>query len=140
MKNKKAQSDSNETLFIWTIIGTILIVTLLILIFLFINSKSNGSEIWEDYYTKELKKIIELSDPGTEISLNIQKLLMVASANGIISKSEIFIIHNQNNEFCLKTSLEKSTCINYYNQVDIAELPTEVYDDSLKILITKKLK
>ena len=88
-------------------------------IFWFVFSYGNGAAIWEDYYAKEIVKIIDFSSPWDNVLLEVQRATEIAKDNNVASFSEIFSIDNIKNEVCVKLSLGRKTCYNYFNNVDI---------------------
>ena len=50
---------------------------------LFLWQQSNGAGILEDYYSKELVKIINLADVNSEYSLDVSKATLIAKKNNL---------------------------------------------------------
>ena len=82
----------------------------------------NGASVWEEYYAKEIVKVIDFSNAGDKACLDVQKATEIAKKNNIKSFSEIFMIDNPSNEICVKLSLGRKTCFNYWNDVDVVNL------------------
>ena len=104
-----------------------LIYLLLLVIFIFgifaiILQLENGAVVWEDYYAKEIVKVIDFSNAGDRACLDVHKATEIAKKNNVKSFSEIFIIDNPANEVCVKLSLGRKTCFNYWNDVDIVNI------------------
>ncbi len=101
------------------------IVYLIILIIFFVGmlafvySKMNGAAVWEDYYAKEIVKVIDLSKPGDEIVLDVHKATEIAQKNKVDFES-IFKFDNIKNEVCVKLSAGRASCYGYFNNVDVA--------------------
>ena len=85
----------------------------------YILNQKNGASIWEDYYAKEISRVINLAKPGDVITLDIHKATEIAQKNKLSSNSEIFTFDNKNNEICVKLSLGRKKCYSYFNNVDI---------------------
>jgi len=103
------------------VIYVIILVLALLIMFLHIKQQSNGAALWEDYYTKEISRIINLASPGEEIALDVHKATEIAQKNNIPSFSEIFSFDNKENEVCVKLSTGKKTCYKYFNEIDVIE-------------------
>lgn len=88
-------------------------------IFYWILQQRNGGAIWEQYYTEEIAKVIDLAKPGDEIVLDVQKATEVARGNGVASFSDIFSFDNLNNEICVKLNPQRKSCLSYFNNVDV---------------------
>ena len=119
--NKKAQSN----VLMNNISRLILLAIFIAGIFAVIWQQSNGAGVWEDYYAKEIVKSIDLAKQGDEVTLDVQKGTEIAFKNGV-GKSEIFNFNNVNNEVCVKLSAGRSTCFNYFNDVDITDPNVEL--------------
>src|SRR3989344_2862680 len=76
----------------------------------FIYSKMNGAAVWEDYYVKEIVKIIDSSRPGDEIIFDVHKATEIAQKNNIPSSKfdRLFIFTNLKNEVLFKIELGKT--------------------------------
>jgi hypothetical protein len=101
--------------------------------FYFVFSYQNGAAIWEDYYAKEIVKVIDLSDSGDEIFMDVHKASEIAKGNKIASFSEIFSIDNVKDEVCVKLNRGGGTCYSYFNDVDVVrelKLSAVVNEDS----------
>lgn len=135
--NKKA--DSN--LLMRNVTYLILLAIFVVLIFLSIRQKANTAAIWEDYYVKEITKVIDLSKPGDNVTLNVQKATEIAFKN-TVGQSEIFRFDNLKNEICIKLSQGRATCFSYFNEVDITEPNIElgVPENVLHFSVKEKAK
>ena len=115
--NKKGEQDIGGLL--WDNIIYLILVALFVFgMFAFVQQQRNGAGIWEDYYAKEITKMIELSSAGDEIEINVQKGSEVAKENRV-SFSEIFVFDNVKNEICVKLNIGRKTCYFYNKDVDI---------------------
>lgn len=91
----------------------------------FVYSKMNSASVWEDYYAKEIVKVIDLSKPGDTIVIDVQRATEIAQKNKIANFEQIFSFDNFNNEVCVKLSLGRASCYNYFNDVNVAIVPGE---------------
>jgi hypothetical protein len=108
------------------VIYLILLIIFFVGMMAFVNSKMNGAVVWEDYYAKELAKVIDLSKPGDVIVLDVQKATEIAQKNKVANFEDIFSFDNINNEVCVRLSLGKASCYYYFNEVSVT------YDESGK--------
>ncbi len=111
----------------------ILIVFFTLLLLGVIWQQRNGAAVWEEYYAKEIVKVINLAEPGDEISLDVHKGTEIGLRNEI-DFSEMFVVYNSRDEVCVKLSKGRRTCYHYFNDVDIVDfgikqgVPTNVFN------------
>ncbi|MEM4259168.1 MAG: hypothetical protein QXS38_00175 [Candidatus Pacearchaeota archaeon] len=84
----------------------------------FVYSKMNGAAVWEDYYAKEIVKVIDLSEPGDEITLDVHKATEIAQKNKV-DFDKIFSFDNLRNEVCVRLSAGRASCYYYFNNVSV---------------------
>jgi hypothetical protein len=101
------------------IIYTVLLVVFALSMFMVVNNYKSGGAVWEDFYAKEIVKVINNARVGDEITLDVHKATEIAKENEQ-SFSLIFSFDNQKNEVCVKLGSRKS-CYKYFNEVDIIE-------------------
>jgi len=121
MINKKA--TEGELIFDYIIFITVLVLFTAGM-FAVINNYKNGAAVWEDFYAKEVVKVINNAKAGDEIFLDVHKATEIAKKNEQ-SFSSIFLFNNLNNEVCVKIG-EKRSCYSYFNDVDIIPLGIEL--------------
>lgn len=104
--------------------GTIIYIILLILatapLAYFVWDQYNGASIWADFYAKEISRVINLAEPGDEISIDVQTATEVAVKNKIPRLDDIVIFDNAKNEVCVKLSPGRKSCYYYFNEVDVS--------------------
>ena len=105
------------------VIYLILLIIFFVGMLAFVNSKMNGAAVWEDYYAKEIVKIIDVSKPGDEIVLDVHKATEIAAKNKIANFEKIFSFDNQKNEVCVQLSLGRASCYSYFNKVNVGITP-----------------
>ncbi len=88
----------------------------------FILQQQEGASVWEEYYAKEIVKIIDFSERGDKACMDVHKATEIAKKNNIASFSEIFRFDNSANEICVKLSRGRKTCFNYFNELDVVNL------------------
>lgn len=118
--NKKGEGDFGGLLQ-ENVIYLLLLVIFGVLMFFAVNGFRNSTAIWEDYYAKELTKVIDLSQAGEEIEIDVQKATEIAKKNGFRGYSEIFNFDNLRNEICVKLKEGRKTCYYYNKEVDIVD-------------------
>ena len=92
-RNKKGEGDFGDLLQ-ENVIYLLLLAMFVFLVFFAVSGFRNGAATWEDYYTKELTKVIDMSQAGDEIEIDVQKATEIAKKNGVRSFSEIFNFDN----------------------------------------------
>ncbi len=121
----------------------ILVFIFLATMFGFIWHQMNEAAVWEEFYAEEISKIINLAQPGDNITINAQKATEIAVKNEVRSRSEIFQFNNLENEICVKLSPGKKTCYYYFNNVDIINYKLKigiVEENTLNFQISEKQK
>ena len=95
--------------------------------FWFVQSQREGAGIWEDFYAKEMVKVINMAEPGDEVTINIDKAVQIANKWKLNSYSRIFDFDNLKNQVCIMLNNgNKKTCYRYFNDVDIGELDLRI--------------
>ena len=112
MEKKGASEGMFQVIFI------VLIVLFFIGMLYFIFQYRGGAAVFEDYYAKEIVKVIDLGEVGDKIQLDVHRATGIALRNEV-GKSEMFGIDNVKNEVCVKLSKGKKTCYSYFNDVDV---------------------
>ena len=100
------------------IIYLILLIIFFFGMMTFVYSKMNGAAVWEDYYAKEIAKVIDRAEPGAYV-LDVHKATEVAKNNNLADFNEIFSFDNLNNEICVKLSRGRASCYNYFGDVSV---------------------
>lgn len=85
----------------------------------FVLQQKNGAEAWSQYYSKEISKVINLAEPGAQITLDVHRATEIADKSGLATYKEIFTFDNRKKEICVKLSPRRATCYYYFNDVDI---------------------
>lgn len=114
----------NKKAILWqNIVYLLILIIFLVGMMAFARSKANGASVWEDYYAKEISKVIDLSQPGDNFVLDVQKATEIAKKNNIANFEMIFSFDNFKNEVCVQLSLGRASCYNYFNAVNVAITP-----------------
>lgn len=104
------------------VIYIILVVVFTAMMFYFVSQYNGAGALWEDYYAKEIVKVVNFANVGDKIQIDVHRATEVAKANNVRSFSEIFKVDNKNNEICVKLNRGRKTCYSYFNDVDIVNL------------------
>ncbi|MDP3881504.1 MAG: hypothetical protein Q8Q31_01360 [Nanoarchaeota archaeon] len=102
-----------------TVITVILIVLFAAFLFVFVGQQKNGAGVWEDVYAKEIAQIINLAEPGDEISIDIHYATEIAKKNRYGQLDSIIKFDNENREVIVKLRSRGETRFSYYNNVEI---------------------
>ena len=105
-------------------IHLILIALFAALIFGVIWQQKNSASLWEEHYAKEIVKVINLAEPGDEITIDVHKGTEIAQRNEI-DFGEMFAVYNSRDEVCTKLSKGGIRCYHYFNDVDILDYEVE---------------
>ena len=111
----------------------ILTVTAFTLTFFIVRSHYNGASTWEEFYSKELTKVINLAEQGDAIILDVHKATEIAIDNEVPFR-EIFEFDNVNKEVCVKLSKGRKTCYSYFNNVDVVNYEVKIAQPEKNVL------
>ncbi len=84
----------------------------------FLQTKMNGAAVWEDFYAKEIAKMINAAKPGDIIIMDVRPATKIAAENKI-GFEKIFNFDDSKNEACVKLSAGRGSCFSYFNNVNI---------------------
>ncbi len=137
MNKKAAFMDILLNNIVYIILSLIVFVSLLA----FVRSTSNGAAIWEDFYAKEIVKIIDSAQPGDMITLDVSSATKIAAKNQA-DFGKIFSFDNEHNKVCVRLSNGGRGCFNFYNEVDVSNAEIKLLEpvNVLKFSITKPKK
>lgn len=96
----------------------LLLVIFVAFLFLYIGQQREGAAVWEDYYAKELSKIINLAKPGDEVVLDVQKVTDIAAKNKVKLEN---IFGFSNNQVCVKLDLGRQSCYYYFSNLSVVK-------------------
>ena len=109
-----------ENIVINYVIYILIVVVFFIITMLYVTAFQDGAVALEDFYAKQIVKIIDLSAPGEEVYLDISKATKVALRRGQ-SFSNIFQFDNVNNVISVSLAPGRATSFPFFNDVDIVE-------------------
>jgi hypothetical protein len=116
MKNKRGDSILFDNA-----IYIILLVLFVAGMSIFIYSNNNGGAVLEDYYSKEVSKIVDFSNGNQEVLLDVHSATESAIDNGIRSLGEVFVFDNENKRVGVKLSPGGRTYYSYFSDFSIVE-------------------
>ncbi len=115
--NRKAEGDQ--------VLGTVVYIILVLLFFIgmfyYVSLQRNGAAASEDFYAKEISKVINFAHPGDQIVFDVQTPTEIAAKSGIKDSKEIFNFDNTNKQVCVKLSAGIRSCYSYFNNVNISD-------------------
>ena len=137
--NKRGGTTVSEVL-MSNAIYIILVVLFFLGMLTYIGMTREGSTIWQEYYAKEITKVIDLAKPGDEVVLDIQKGSAIGKRNEVKSFTEMFQIYNENKEVCVKLNKGRATCYYFFNDVNVVgtEIVLGVPENELKFKVVSK--
>lgn len=124
--NKRAQMSEqlvNQAVF------TIITVVFLGGMFWYVSAQGEGAVVWEDYWSKEIAKIINLGDAGQEVVLDVHAISKLAKKNGL-EFSKMFAFNNEKREVCVQLNLGRRTCYAWFNDVKVKDYGVEYGKES----------
>ena len=117
--NKRALNLFNSN-FVYLVI----FVLFLYFMFLLIESYSNNATFYEEFYSKEIARIINGAEPGMEFKIDISPLALSASKNEK-PIGEIVTIDNVNNQVITSARLGTGTSFGFFSDIDIVDWKVE---------------
>jgi len=118
--NKRADTDF--------IMNYVIYVVLFLLFFLgmfyFVNSHSNGSAFYEDFYAKEIAGVINNAEPGMEFKIDVTPVAAIAFKKGK-PVEDIVLIDNVNNRVVVSSRLNTGTSFSFFKDVDVVDFYVE---------------
>jgi len=119
MLNKKGDAGESP---LWTnVIYLFLVLIFIIPLVGFINAQKDAAATWEDFYAKEIARMINSAEPGTEVFLDVTRAVGIASGRGQLDSGKIIDFDNVNNEVRVSLRLDGGTSYGFLNDVDIVE-------------------
>ncbi len=116
--NRKAETDVSSDLLTKEVIFIILTAGFIIGMFFVIENKTDGAFLLEEYYSKEISRIINAASPGDVIEIQVHDATIIAQKNEL-NFNEAFNFHNSENEICVRLTRARQTCYYYFNDVSV---------------------
>ncbi|MCH7567873.1 MAG: hypothetical protein IIA87_00455 [Nanoarchaeota archaeon] len=119
--NKRGESAGDNILFN-NLIYMILFILFFLGMFYYVLGFQNGAALLEDFYAKEISRMINAAELGTEteVSLDVTKATEIAFKKGV-RRSDIFNFDNVNNKVIVSLRLNGGTSFNFFNDVDVVD-------------------
>ena len=137
--NKKGDAGDSP---IWNnVVYLIILVVFIGVLFVFVNNQRDNAFLWEDFYAKEISKVINSNDPGTAVTLDVTEAIEVARKRGQ-SYSDIFSFDNRNGKVIVSLRPSGGTSFDFFNRVIVADWSVEFFagDDPRSLLTFKILE
>lgn len=109
----------------WELAYVVLAVLFLVGMVYFVSGYKDKATIWEDFYAKEIVKVVDLAEPGDEVYLDVTKATKLAKKSGK-SFSEIFIFDNAVGKVTVSLRQNSGKSFNYFNNVTVFEPKIEL--------------
>ena len=133
--NKKA--EIGESMFN-NIIYIVLVLLVFSLNYASLSIHKNGAAVWQEYYSNEIVKAIELSKPGDQIILDVQSGVLIAGKSSYQDFKNMFSFNDNSREICSQFSHVGKTCYYYFNNVEIDNMNVNVNSDNSLLIINIK--
>ena len=136
--NKKAEATE-----LWGIITYLLFIAVFLsIMYYYVASYKNGAAVWEDFYAKEISKVLNSAKPGDQISLDVDMAGNIARKNKIFDSKINFNFDNVKKEVCVKLNSGRKSCYSYFNDVEVIGWTVDpgMPVDILRINIGKEVK
>ena len=121
--NKRGEVGDNPLEY--NVVHIILFIIILGPTLMFANSQREGALLWEDFYAKEVARIIDISEPGTEARIDVTKAVEVAQKRNLKEKKEIFDFNNVENEVIVRLRRDGATGFKFFNNIDVVDWKIE---------------
>ncbi|RMD66722.1 hypothetical protein D6817_03530 [Candidatus Pacearchaeota archaeon] len=137
LRGKRGASERLNDEVVFLIIFAVFIAVMVF----YVGNRANNAAFWEDFYAKELAKMINLAKPGDEFRLDVHKATEIAQKNKVKSFSEIFVFDNAKSEVCVKLSPGSAKCYSYFVKLDVVdeELELAAPKNMLKFKVIEKV-
>jgi len=104
----------------WNFIYIVLEIIFFILILYWVVGFQDSAALWEDFYVKEITRLINTAEPGQEVFLDVSPATRIAFSNGV-GKSDLFNFNNVNNFVTVKLTPNRGSSFSFFNDVDIVD-------------------
>ncbi len=107
------------------LIFTFLFLVFFMLMFYFVTGYQDSATYWEDFYAKQISLQINKAQPGSEITLDVTELAVIAIKNGK-NYREIISVDNVNNRVSISVRNGAGTSFTFFKDLDVVEPRIEV--------------
>ena len=119
MEKKGASTVLNEEIMYYIFLGIFLAGMIVAL-----SGLRNNAVLWEEVYAKELARIIDHSQSGTEVKLDVTRGVAIALKNGR-ALNEAFVFDNIQNKVIVHLRSSGGSSFNYLTNKTIVDWHTE---------------
>jgi hypothetical protein len=99
------------------VIFAILFLLFLIPMLIFVASVRDNVAKWEDFYAKEVVRIVDIAEPGTEVYLDVDHVIKIGKKHG--REKDFFEFSNVDDDLRVSFREKGGSSFDYFNDVDI---------------------
>ncbi len=114
------RGGAGSNLGMWYLAYIILGVLFFSLTFFWVSSYARGAALYEDFFAKEITRVINTGEPGQEVYLDITEASEIAFKNGL-APEDIVTFNNEDHTVTVRLTQRSSTSYSYFNRVNIRE-------------------
>lgn len=117
-----------SSLLMENIMYLIILIFFVSLIMGFLWTRSNSAALWEDFYAKELARVLNSAEAGDSLRLDVHKGTAIAKRNGIDVQevNNMFLFNAKDKEICVTLSKGGGRCYPYFNNVAATNIAIEL--------------
>lgn len=112
MNNKGESFSASQLIFI------MLAIFLIGGLFYYVSGYQDGAALWEDFYSKEIARVVNSAEPGSSVCLDVTKVVGIAENRGQLI-SNAFNFNNVDNEIIVSLRPNGGTSFYFFNNVDL---------------------
>jgi hypothetical protein len=116
--NRRGESEFGGDILLNNVIFIILFLVFFGLMFYYVLGYQDGAVLWEDIYAKEIARVVNVAEPGSEVCLDVTKSTEIALGRGQ-SYSNIFNFDNVENRVVVSLRPSGGTSFPFFNNVDL---------------------
>lgn len=102
----------------------ILAILVLASLLFFVSSAKDNVGYWEEFYVREVVKVINLAEPGQEIYLDVTKASEIAFKKGR-ERDKMFVFDNERNEVSVSLKPNSGKSLRFFSDVKIVDYKVE---------------
>ena len=133
--NKKAEIAENV---FNNLIYIVIVLITFSLAYASLSMYKNGTAVWQEYYADEVRKAVELAEPGDMIVLDVQQAVAIAGRNKFSDREKMFSFNDATHEVCAQFDHRGRTCVYYFNNIKVENIQVDVKGDVAKLYINLK--
>jgi hypothetical protein len=115
---KRGESGFGGDIITGNVIYIVLFVVFFGMMLVYLVGLQDGASFWEDFYAKEISRMVNEAEPGDRVCLDVTKATDIAVKRGK-SLSNAFEFDNVNNEIWISLRLSSGTGYKFFKDVDI---------------------